>query len=183
MADKRSEITEAAFSLVQEEGLAGLTQPRVAKRLGLRQSHVTYYFPTRDDLLAAVTELAVHRRVAALDGLRTARTLAKKIQALVEVLIDPEQTRVLLALTQISDSTPALRPHFRALAGGIAPSATALLQAAGADPTPDAIALLQTASTGMAVVALATGQTDSAPTTDMITRLLNTLPRTPKDAP
>ncbi|VTU41483.1 transcriptional repressor BetI (plasmid) [Variovorax sp. PBS-H4] len=183
MADKRSDIVGAAMALVQEEGLSGLTQPRVAKRLELRQSHVTYYFPTRDDLLAAVTEQAVQQRVAALNTVRSPRTLPRKIAALAAVLIDPAQTRVLLALTQIADSTPTLRPHFRSLSGGIAPAATSLLQAAGADPTPEAIALLQTTSTGMAVVALATGQSDPAPLIALLTDLLASLPRSRKEQP
>ena len=181
MADRRTDIVETALGLVQEEGLAGLTQPRVAKRLAMRQSHVTYYFPTREDLLAAVTELAVHRRVSALDTLRSPRTLSRKIAALAEVLIDPEQTRVLLALAQIADATPTLRSHFRALSAGIAPAATSLLRAAGAAPTPVAIGLLQTTSTGLAVVALATGQTDPAPLVAVLSQLLESLPRSRKE--
>lgn len=177
MPDKRTDIVEAALVLVREEGLAGLTQPRVAKRLGLRQSHVTYYFPTRDDLLAAVTELAVQRRVTAVNAMIPARSVRSKLLALATMLTDPEQTRVLLALTQMTDSTPALRPHFRALGGGIAPAATGLLQAAGAEPSPAARALLQTTSTGLAIVALATGNADPAPVVDLLTRLLDSLPR------
>jgi len=181
MADKRTDIAEAALALVQEEGLAGLTQPRVAKRLGLRQSHVTYYFPTRGELLAAVTELAVQRRIAALDAMRRARTLQQKIRALADVLVDPEQTRVLLALAQIADSEPALQPKFIALAEGIAPAATSVLQAAGAETSPEAIALLQTTATGLAVVALATGQNDRAPLIGLLTQLLTTLPQPTKE--
>lgn len=181
MADKRTDITETALALVQEEGLAGLTQPRVAKRLGLRQSHVTYYFPTRDELLAAVTELAVQRRVAALEPMRRARTMQQKVRALAKVLVDPEQTRVLLALAQMADSEPALRPQFRALGELITPAATSMLQTAGAEGSREAIALLQTTSTGLAVVALATGQTDQAPVITLLTHLLSTLPRSRKD--
>jgi len=179
MADRRTEIVETALGLVQEEGLAGLTQPRVAKQLGLRQSHVTYYFPTRDELLAAVTELAVQRRVTSLDAMRRARTLQQKVRALAKVLADPEQTRVLLALTQMSDSTPALRSHFRALSDGITPAATSVLQAAGAEVSAEAVALLQTASTGLAIVALATGNTDEKPVISLLTHLLDTLPKSP----
>ena len=181
MADKRTDIVETALILVQEGGLAGLTQPRVAKRLALRQSHVTYYFPTRDDLLAAVTELAVQRRVAVLEPMKRARTLQQKVKALAAVLTDPEQTRVLLALAQMADSETTLRPQFRALAELITPAAVSILQAAGAQASPEAIALLQTTSTGLAVVALATGQTDQAPVADLLTHLLEALPRARKD--
>lgn len=180
MTDRRTEIVAAALSLVQADGLAGLTQPRVAARLGLRQSHVTYYFPTRDDLIAAVAESAVRERITALDAVRSARTLPRKLDVLAAVLIDPAQTRVLVALTQIADNTPALRSHFRALAEGITPAALSLLRAAGAAPSPEAVALLQTTSTGLAVLALATGRTDPTPLTAGLAILLASLPRSGK---
>jgi hypothetical protein len=44
---------------------------------------------------------------------------------------------------------------------------------------PEAIALLQTTLTGLAIVALATGQTDQAPVVGLLTHLLDTLPRSP----
>lgn len=181
VTDKRADIIGAAMALVQEEGLAGLTQPRVAKRLELRQSHVTYYFPTRDDLLAAVTERAVQQRIATLAAITAPRALPPTIAALAAVLVDPEQTRVLLALVQIADTTPVLRSHFQALSEGITPTATALLQAAGADPTPAAVTLLQTTSTGLAVVALATGRLDPEPVIAVLTDLLAALPRSRKE--
>src|SRR5881227_2373362 len=50
----RERILEAALSLLAESGAHELTQPRVSKAAGVRQSHLTYYFPTRADLLVAV---------------------------------------------------------------------------------------------------------------------------------
>ena len=32
-------------TLLHEQGLAALTQPRIAKAAGVSQSHLTYYFP------------------------------------------------------------------------------------------------------------------------------------------
>ena len=52
-------ILDAAIESLAASGISGLTQIQVAKRAGVRQSHLTYYFPTRDDLLEAVTERAV----------------------------------------------------------------------------------------------------------------------------
>lgn len=180
-SDRRTEIIDAALGLIQEEGLAGLTQPRVAKRLGLRQSHVTYYFPTRDDLLDSVAEHAVQRRVAAIAAMSRARTVRGRVSALAELLTDHEQTRVLLALTQIADRTPTLRDHFRTLGIGVAAPAVMLLTTAGAEPSPEALALFQAASTGMAVVALSAGHTDRRAVQRQLTQLLDALPRARKD--
>jgi AcrR family transcriptional regulator len=62
--DRRKEILGAGVTILREQGLAGLTQPRVAAKTGLRQSHLTYYYPTRADLLTAVTCAAIQAQLA-----------------------------------------------------------------------------------------------------------------------
>jgi AcrR family transcriptional regulator len=52
--DVREKILDAALSLLGDHGVRWLTQPRVAEKAGVRQSHVTYYFPRRSDLIGAV---------------------------------------------------------------------------------------------------------------------------------
>ena len=49
-------------------GSSGFKQPRVAAEAGLRQSHLTYYFPTRADLLAGVARAAVERQLEEVDA-------------------------------------------------------------------------------------------------------------------
>ncbi len=157
MSEKREAIVAAALDVIQEEGLSGFTQPRVAHRAGLRQSHLTYYFPTRADLLLAVAEEAVRRRIEVLRAAMSAENPAAKVARLVEVLVDPRQTRILTALTQSADADPAVRRAFVALGAGIAPLGAGLLESFGAEPTEASLALLQATSTGIAVLALATG--------------------------
>jgi AcrR family transcriptional regulator len=52
--DVRERLLEAALRLLAESGAHELTQPKVAKAAGVRQSHLTYYFPTRGELLQEV---------------------------------------------------------------------------------------------------------------------------------
>ncbi|MDH3319882.1 MAG: TetR/AcrR family transcriptional regulator [Betaproteobacteria bacterium] len=52
----RDRILEAALGLLAESGAHELTQPKVSKAAGVRQSRLTYYFPTRADLLQAVAQ-------------------------------------------------------------------------------------------------------------------------------
>jgi hypothetical protein len=40
---------QAAVELIKTQGFSALTQSGVAKLAGVRQSHLTYYFPTRSD--------------------------------------------------------------------------------------------------------------------------------------
>ena len=155
MADRRGEIVRAALEVVREGGLGSFTQPRVARRAGLRQSHLTYYFPTRDDLLAAVAQEAVRQRVAALGPIADATGPEEKLAALLDVLVAPEQTRVFLALIQSAELDDAVRTSMVDLGRGIAPLGASLLAAFGVPVTPGALDALQTTSTGVAVLALA----------------------------
>ena len=157
MSGKREAIVAAALDVIGEEGLSGFTQPRVARRAGLRQSHLTYYFPTRADLLLAVADEAVRRRIEALRAAVSVEDSAAKVAGLVDVLVDPRQTRILTALTQSADADSDVRGAFSALGAGIAPLGAALITSFGAEPTEASLALLQATSTGIAVLALATG--------------------------
>ena len=63
----KEEILEGALAAALEEGLSQLTFGRLAKRLGINDRTVVYYFPTKDDL---ITEVVVAM------GLRLQHTLA-----------------------------------------------------------------------------------------------------------
>ena len=157
MADRRAAIVAAAIDVIAEGGLGSFTQPRVARRAGLRQSHLTYYFPTRDDLLFAVADEAVERRVAALSAAAASDGPQEKLAALARVLSSPEQTRVLIALTQSADQHEAVQASFGALARRVAPLSASLLEAYDVVADEDSLALLQATSTGIAVLALGRG--------------------------
>jgi AcrR family transcriptional regulator len=58
-ASAREKILAAASELLLTEGFHALTQHAVAARAGVRQSHLTYYFPTRNDLLRATAQYGV----------------------------------------------------------------------------------------------------------------------------
>jgi len=50
----RDEILRAAMATAMDEGLAALTYGAVARRLGISDRMVVYYFPTKTDLSTAV---------------------------------------------------------------------------------------------------------------------------------
>lgn len=169
--------------MLREHGFAGLTQPRVAKLVGMRQSLLTYYYPTRVDLLAAVGRTAVDRQLAAVRGMFGTLASLDEAAAAISVLITRhENTRVLMALAQAGDQEPQLRALFRELAEGIATEVTAfLVRMGGQPPAPHAARLLHATSVGLAVVTLATGQDDGQAQARLMLRdLLSSLvPDTP----
>ena len=163
MQDRRQDIIEAGLAVLREHGYTGFTQPRVAARAGLRQSHLTYYHSTRLDLLEAVGRAAIDRQLAAvgtmLGGLTSLDATAHAIATLVS---RHENTRVLMALAQAADEEPRLREIFRELADGIVVGVTRLLGRFGVPIASDEPArLLHALSVGLAVVGLATGRADN----------------------
>jgi AcrR family transcriptional regulator len=159
--DKRELILRAALGVLRDEGLGSFSQARVAARAELRQSHLTYYFPTRADLLRAVAERGVAERIEALRVIETAGSADGKVRCLAHVLADPAQTRVLVALTQCADTDPGVREVFDALRRELAPISAGLVVSAGITPTPDVLALVQSSGTGIGMMLLATAPADA----------------------
>lgn len=52
----REKILDAAFEILHESGVKNLTQPKVADKVDIRQSHLTYYYPLKIDLLKALVD-------------------------------------------------------------------------------------------------------------------------------
>ncbi|MBN8927541.1 MAG: TetR/AcrR family transcriptional regulator [Rhodospirillales bacterium] len=162
-SDRRHDIIEAGLAVLREHGYVGFTQPRVAARAGLRQSHITYYHPTRLHLLAAVGRAAVDRQLLAVDAtLGALSTVEQAADAIAELVTRYENTRVLMALVQASEEEPGLRDLFRELADGAVSRVAAFLSRISGSPvSEDSARFLHALSVGVAVISLATGRPDA----------------------
>jgi AcrR family transcriptional regulator len=158
--DRKQDIIDASLAVLRESGYAGFTQPRVAAEAGLRQSHLTYYFPTRVDLLAGVARVAIDRQLAAVDTILGASSVRVAAKAIANVAVRHENTRVIMALVQAADQEQALRELFRELADGIILRVGKLLRNLNIEPTDEHCYLLHSMSVGMAIVDLATARKD-----------------------
>lgn len=113
----REQIVDAAMELLRRNGVRRLAQPQVARAAGIPQGHLTYYFPKKSDLLAAVARRSVERvaeeirEFFASEGWPGADAPQKeRALALVRFMIrDVERTRVMVGLLVASDEDPALR--------------------------------------------------------------------------
>ena len=157
MQDHRKKILDAGLTILREQGLAGLTQPRIAAKTGLRQSHLTYYYPTRADLLTAVTRAAIEAQLAG------ARSLTKGIASseqaatkMATVATRRENTRVLAALNQAADQEPKVQALFNELLDGFVAELGALLEKLKLSPTEARIDLLHALFVGLSIIDLAT---------------------------
>lgn len=160
--DVRARILEAAIGLLREQGLAGLSQPRVAKAAGISQSHLTYYFPTRANLLRAVLEAAATAQREGIGGaVMRERSAEGAIAGLAATLAQTENTRVLVSFVLAADSDPDFRALYRELAGGIREKVGLMLDALGIPPRPETVAMVHALGTGLAVIGVALGEDEA----------------------
>lgn len=89
----RQRILDAALDIIETQGMKALTQPKIAKATGLRQSHLTYYFPRKAHLFIALLD-ASHERAA-----RNAPEPEPSLEDMLSrLLFDRERMRFLLAI-------------------------------------------------------------------------------------
>jgi AcrR family transcriptional regulator len=166
--DRREIILKAAIATLREHGFSGFTQPRVAKRADVRQSHLTYYFPTRLALLEGVARLAVDGQLTALQSIVDLPSVPAAIKNIAAMIGRHENTRVMMALAQAADQEPSLRSLFRELADGIVSRLRQLLDNLHLDATEEQVKLMHSLSVGLAVVELATQRPRSKRRVDAI---------------
>lgn len=150
-ADVRTRILAAALGLLAKGGVQELTQPRVCKAAGVRQSHLTYYFPTINDLLQAVA-LHVLQSVAAEIG---ARPGASFVDSVATAAADKARVRVMLGLVSAADRDASLKPRMREFIGELRAGIRQALRAGGLAGTPAQAAFMHSVVIGQAVLQIA----------------------------
>jgi AcrR family transcriptional regulator len=158
MKYRRQDIIQAGIAVLRERGFSGFTQPRVAAKAGMLQSNLTYYFPTRHDLLCAVARAAIEGQLGAVDATLEEAEPRATARVIASLAAQHENTRVIMALAQAADQEPAVRGLFRELADGTILRVGKLLENLNITPTNEHCYLLYALSTGLAVIDLATAR-------------------------
>lgn len=107
----RERILDAALGILRASGVQRLTQVNVAERAGVRQSHLTYYFPTRRDLLHAVIARGVDGTADEAELVAGARGAppATVLERVAAAVADVDHMRLFVAMIVEADGDPALR--------------------------------------------------------------------------
>jgi len=105
----RKRILDAALEIMATEGLKRLTQPKVAAAAGIRQSHLTYYFPKKVDLIVALLDDHVHGDDRPGDGGHHHHDAEHIGPALELVASDRKRISFFLNLIVEAEQEPALR--------------------------------------------------------------------------
>lgn len=146
----KQRLLAAGVTLLHEQGLAALTQPRIAKAAGVSQSHLTYYFPTRNELLLAIAEQSVNDALARQLG----SPEADPAQALAAAMRFLPRVRMLLGLVAAADQEPSLREAVSRLVDHVRQSIAQLLSHLGYAPEAPQVLVFHAAIVGLAVMNL-----------------------------
>ncbi len=149
----KDDILTAGSMLLREKGVTALTQPQIAQAANIKQSHLTYYFPTRAGLLLAIAEYTLSslmENVAAqLKAEPRSKTLAEAVSG---IMIDGFPPRVFIGLIVAADSDPDIRKLLRKLIRQVRAAIRKLLEQAGIAADEEAAMLFHATVIGLAVM-------------------------------
>jgi AcrR family transcriptional regulator len=157
-AGVRERILDAALAILREQGIQELTQVQVARKAGVRQSHLTYYFPKRYDLVEAVAVRFIGGMEAGL------RELAARAQggdprelllSMAEGIGETGHMRMFTGVVVAADGDPALRAIIVRQTRRVQ---AILADALGGDGATDRAALLLAAMFGLGFYGFALGE-------------------------
>ena len=155
----RERLVLAAIGLIREHGLAGLTQPKVAKAAGISQSHLTYYFPTRRALLTTVLDRTATDQLAGVEqAMRAASSNPKKLADAMGVAFEKaENSRVLISFALAASEDADVRAIFERLTRGIRGEVADAADRIGIPADARTVALVHALGVGLSVLNLALG--------------------------
>lgn len=171
--DIRDRILDAALIVLRREGIRHFTQTRVAEEAEVRQSHLTYYFPTRAELLEATAQRVLDGVTAHIAEM--ARTVpgwgtGPLLTALTRRMVGAEHMRMFVAMIVEADRDPAVRALMLRGADRVHAALTEAL--GGGAPNARKARAIQTAIWGLGLYSFALRPTpDVDPTDDVLNYL------------
>jgi AcrR family transcriptional regulator len=162
--DVRARLLHAALEVLLSQGILALTQSRVAREAGLRQSHLTYYFPTRSALLTAVVEAGSQAAVCAMgpDDEHLPPSLNEYLYCMADQIADTRMPRLMTALTLASEEDPSLKTWMLDFKNGLIERMRQTMAHYGVMLTKDQMALFHAQVVGLSVLNLSLSSPESA---------------------
>lgn len=115
------QILRAAIDILIEEGFTGLTMRRIATRCGLKPGNLSYYFPTKEDLVRAlldaiISSYEVEFEIILSDAGATAEERLERLCNLVlEDILTKKTTRIFPELWALSNHDPFISDRMHEL--------------------------------------------------------------------
>jgi len=149
----REDILIAGSVLLSEKGVAALTQPQIAQAANIKQSHLTYYFPKRADLLLAIAEFTMMNLMDAVAAQLQVKPQGQTLaDAVTRIMTDGFPPRVFIGLIVAADSDPDIRKLLRKLIRHVRAEMQRLLEQAGFAADKEAVLMFHATLIGLAVM-------------------------------
>lgn len=162
--DIRSDLLHAAHQVLREHGVQSLTQQRVAMSAGVRQSHLTYYFPTRNELLRAAVQDAMVAllELVPVEPADRSVSLASLRKVMMDRFVDRAGSRLMLALTVASEEDAEIKPWLTKFDADFRRRIHQAFENIGVNPGPDDLLLFHASLVGTATLDLSIATQASA---------------------
>jgi AcrR family transcriptional regulator len=165
----RDRIVAAAVELLHEHGIHALTQQLVSELAGVRQSHLTYYFPTRSDLLKQAVVAGMASLLEVIEGPPGENPSLEEFHAaLVAQVADRRVARMMSGLVVASEEDKGLKPWLERFEADMLDRLVHAFRARGLRPRRGAIELLQATVVGALTLDLAASSAASRRRTQAI---------------
>jgi AcrR family transcriptional regulator len=163
LTDVRTRILDAAFDLLGEHGVSKLSQPRVAKAAGVRQSHLTYYFPTRADLLKATALHSIEAMIGNLASRASEGLLSPEMLAQIagEAVGDKRRARIILGLVVASEEDREIKGFLHDFVVRVRAGVARVVDLLGYEVEPATVVRFHSLIVGAAVLHVARDDADS----------------------
>ena len=146
-------ILDASVALLKDKGIAALTQPQVAKAAGIKQSHLTYYFPTRADLLLGVAEHSIGVTMTEVGARLRDKPEPSTIASVVaDLMITGIPPRLIIGLIVAADAEPEIRQSLAKFIKNVRERMHDVLASAGLAASASAVLLFHATIVGLAVM-------------------------------
>jgi AcrR family transcriptional regulator len=173
----KEDILIAGSTLLREKGVTALTQPQIAQAANIKQSHLTYYFPKRANLLLAIAEFTMTTLMDSVAVQLQTKPQGRTLASIVgDIMTKGFPPRVFIGLIVAADSDPDIRKLLRKLIRHVRAAIQRLLEQAGIAADEEATLLFHATIVGLAVMHHARQSKESATEVregiDLMTRLL-----------
>lgn len=156
--DVRTRILDAARDLLAESGVGELTQPKVSRAAGVSQSHLTYYFPRRADLLLAVARHALTETIGRIHS-EAQREPGSRVERGAQVmrarLTDTRIVRLMVGLIVASEEDRSIKTSLREFIAAVRVMLRGALEDMGLAADDETVAAVHATAVGLAVLNLA----------------------------
>jgi DNA-binding transcriptional regulator YbjK len=167
-AARREALLEAVLEIVAEVGAEAVTHRRVAEQAQLPLASTTYWFDSKEDLLAAALELAAQRDVARLHELADRLRERDPVQAVLDAVLDPldepsRRTSLMASYALVLEAArrPAMQELARRWTDAYLETVGELLQRAGSARSREDARLILSAADGLLLEQLAAGDAEN----------------------